>query len=80
MTSGPAGAGRQPRPAGTGRQDARVGYRGTWGSSRSSPGAAYAVLDLAGHHLGRIERRELLGALVGEWPERVDVPSTPHRR
>ena len=60
----------------TGRQDARVGYRGAWGLVEELPRATFAVLDLAGHHLGRIERPELFRALVGDWLERVDDPST----
>ncbi len=56
----------------TGRQDARVGFLGAWGLVEELPRATYAVLDLAGHHLGRIERPELFRALVGDWLERVD--------
>ena len=37
------------------------------------PRATYAVLDLAGHHIGRIERPELFRALVGDWLERMEA-------
>jgi pimeloyl-ACP methyl ester carboxylesterase len=55
----------------TGRQDSTVGYRGAWGLVEEFPRATYAVLDLAGHHIGRIERPELFRALVGDWLERM---------
>jgi pimeloyl-ACP methyl ester carboxylesterase len=55
----------------TGRQDARVGYRGAWSLLDEFPRATYAVVDLAGHHLGRIERPELFGAMVADWLDRV---------
>ena len=57
----------------TGRQDSRVGYRGAWGLVEELPRATYAVLDLAGHHLGRIERPGLFRALVGDWLERMEA-------
>ena len=34
-----------------------------------------AVVDLAGHHLGRIERPTLFRALVRDWLERLEVSS-----
>ena len=60
-----------------GRQDARVGYRGALGLVEELPRATYAVLDLAGHHLGRIERPELFRALVGDWLGRLEGASAP---
>ena len=57
----------------TGRQDSRVGYRGAWELVEELPRATYAVLDLAGHHLGRIERPGLFRALVGDWLERMEA-------
>ena len=56
----------------TGRQDSRVGYRGAWGLVEEFPRGTYGVLDMAGHHLGRIERPELFRALVGDWLERME--------
>ena len=61
----------------TGRQDSRVGYRGAWGLVEELPRATYAVLDLAGHHLGRIERPELFRALVVDWLGRLEGAAPP---
>jgi len=58
----------------TGRQDSTVGYRGAWGLVDEFPRATYAVVDMAGHHLGRIERPALFRALVGDWLERMTSP------
>ncbi len=55
----------------TGRQDARVGYRGAWSLIDEFPRATYGTADLAGHHLGRIERPELFCATVADWLDRV---------
>jgi len=55
----------------TGHQDSTVGYRGAWGLLDEFPRATYAVVDLAGHHLGRIERPALFGALVADWLNRM---------
>ncbi len=55
----------------TGRQDSTVGYRGAWGLVDEFSRATYAVVDLAGHHLGRIERPAPFAALVGDWLERM---------
>jgi len=57
-----------------GRQDPTVGYRGAWGLIDEFPRASYAVVDLAGHHLGRIERPALFAALVADWLERMAEP------
>ena len=57
----------------TGRQDARVGYRGAWSLGDEFPRATYAVLDMAGHHVGRIERPALFRALVEDWLERMQA-------
>lgn len=56
-----------------GRQDSTVGYRGALSLLDEFPRATYAVLDMAGHHLGRIERPALFRALVGDWLERMQV-------
>jgi len=55
----------------TGRQDATVGYRAAWALLDELPRATYAVLDMAGHQLGRIERPGPFRALVGDWLERM---------
>ena len=60
-----------------GRQDARVGYRRASRSLDELPRATLAVIDLAGHHLGRIERPTLFQALVRDWLERLE---RSHRR
>jgi pimeloyl-ACP methyl ester carboxylesterase len=57
----------------TGRQDSRVGYRNAWKLVEELPRATYAVVDMAGHHLGRSERPELYRALVGDWLERMEA-------
>ncbi len=57
-----------------GRQDARVGYQGAMSLSDEFPRATVAVLDLAGHHLGRIERPRLFAALVQDWLGRIESP------
>jgi pimeloyl-ACP methyl ester carboxylesterase len=54
----------------TGRQDATVGYAGAWRLLEHYPRATFAVLDRAGHGLPH-EQPELLGALLGEWLDRV---------
>ncbi len=58
-----------------GRQDSRVGYRGPLSLVEEFPRATVAVLDLGGHHVGRIERPELLGALMDDWLARMSGPS-----
>lgn len=63
----------QPSLLLAGRQDSTVGYRGAWSLLDEFPRATYAVLDMAGHHLGRIERPALFRALVGDWLERMEL-------
>jgi pimeloyl-ACP methyl ester carboxylesterase len=58
----------------TGRQDATVGCRAAWALLDEFPRATYAVLDMAGHQLGRIERPGPFRALVGDWLERMAMP------
>lgn len=61
-----------------GRQDSTVGYRTAWSLLDEFPRATYAVLDMAGHQLGRLERPGLFRALVGDWLERMaSRPGTP---
>jgi pimeloyl-ACP methyl ester carboxylesterase len=57
-----------------GRQDARVGYRRASTLVDELPRATLAVIDLAGHHLGRIERPELFQALLRDWLVRLEQP------
>ena len=57
-----------------GRQDSRVGYRGAMALADELPRATVAVVDLAGHHLGRIERPALFEALVRDWLSRIESP------
>ena len=74
----PTGAAARPGPPFerpslilTGRQDSTVGYRAAWALLEEFPRATYAVLDMAGHQLGRIERPVPFRALVGDWLERT---------
>jgi pimeloyl-ACP methyl ester carboxylesterase len=53
-----------------GRQDATVGYAGSWRLLGHYPRATFAVLDRAGHALPH-EQVGLLTALMGEWLDRV---------
>jgi pimeloyl-ACP methyl ester carboxylesterase len=55
----------------TGRQDSTVGYRPAWSLLEEFPRATCAVLDMAGHQLGRLERPGLFRALVGDWLDRM---------
>jgi len=77
----PTGAAARPGPPFdrpslilTGRQDSTVGYRAAWALLDELPRATYAVLDMAGHQLGRIERPGPFRALVGDWLERMAMP------
>jgi len=74
----PSGAAARPGPPFdrpslilSGRQDSTVGYRAAWALLDEFPRATYAVLDMAGHQLGRIERPGPFRALVGDWLERL---------
>jgi len=53
-----------------GRQDATVGYAGSWGLLEHYPRATFAVLDRAGHALAH-EQVGLVTALLAEWLDRV---------
>jgi pimeloyl-ACP methyl ester carboxylesterase len=59
----------------TGRQDATTGFRGALPLLDELPRATWAVLDVAGHQLGRLERPVLLEALVVDWLDRLVSPS-----
>ncbi|MGI5160835.1 alpha/beta fold hydrolase [Microbispora sp. CA-102843] len=54
-----------------GRQDATVGYAGSWELVERYPHATFAVLDRAGHALPH-EQAGLFGALITEWLDRVN--------
>ena len=58
-----------------GRQDSTVGYAAAWRLLDHYPRATLAVLDRAGHALPH-EQPALLGALVGEWLDRVREETT----
>jgi pimeloyl-ACP methyl ester carboxylesterase len=58
----------------TGRQDSTVGYHAAWALLDEFPRATYAVLDMAGHQLGRVERPGPFRALVGDWLDRLAMP------
>jgi pimeloyl-ACP methyl ester carboxylesterase len=53
-----------------GRQDATVGYAGSWRLLEHYPRATFAVLDRAGHGLPH-EQVGLVTALMAEWLDRV---------
>jgi pimeloyl-ACP methyl ester carboxylesterase len=53
-----------------GRQDATVGYAGSWRLLEHYPRATFAVLDRAGHALPH-EQVGLLTALLAEWLDRL---------
>ena len=53
-----------------GRQDATVGYAGSWRLLEHYPRATFAVLDRAGHGLPH-EQVGLMTALMAEWLDRV---------
>jgi pimeloyl-ACP methyl ester carboxylesterase len=66
----------QPSLILAGREDARVGYSRALALADEFPRATLAVIDLGGHHLGRIERPTLFRALVRDWLERLVSPRT----
>ena len=53
-----------------------MGFRETWRLMPEFPRATLAVIDLAGHHLGRIERPALFTALFADWLERMSLHSS----
>jgi pimeloyl-ACP methyl ester carboxylesterase len=62
----------QPSLVVTGLQDATVGWRAQQLLQPEFPRGTFARLDLAGHHIGRIERPDLFTALVVDWLERME--------
>jgi pimeloyl-ACP methyl ester carboxylesterase len=81
LLTGLAGAPGLPFPGPsvilTGRQDATVGYRSAFSLLDELPRATYAVADLAGHHLGRVERPEVFRCLVSDWLDRLERQDSP---
>jgi len=55
-----------------GRQDGTVGWRRQMALQDEFPRGTFATLDLGGHHVGRVERPDLFGALVDDWLERME--------
>jgi pimeloyl-ACP methyl ester carboxylesterase len=62
---------RRPTLIITGRQDYTVGYEDAYGILGNYPGAAFAVVDGAGHYL-QVERESTFQDLVRDWLERVE--------
>lgn len=57
-----------------GRQDSAVGYRDAWALLESFPRATFATLDRSAHVIP-IDQKELFGALVNEWLDRLEEAS-----
>lgn len=83
----PTGASAAPGPPFTGpslilcgRQDATTGFRAAGRLVDEFPRASYCVVDLAGHHLGRVERPTVFRALLDDWLDRMELEDTNHFR
>jgi pimeloyl-ACP methyl ester carboxylesterase len=63
----------QPSLIALGHQDATVGYERQLQLLPEFPRATIAVVDMAGHYLGRVERPKVFNALVRDWLERVEI-------
>jgi pimeloyl-ACP methyl ester carboxylesterase len=63
----------QPSLIALGHQDATVGYGRQLQLLPEFPRATVAVVDMAGHYLGRVERPKVFNALVRDWIERVEI-------
>ena len=61
-----------------GRQDTEVGFEDQLDLFRRFPRATLAVLDLCGHNL-QIEQREIFGAAIRDWLDRVENEKTASR-
>jgi pimeloyl-ACP methyl ester carboxylesterase len=79
----PSGPGLTPGPPFTGpslilcgRQDSTTGFRSAARLVDEFPRATCAVVDLAGHHLGRVERPAVFRALVDDWLDRMELEMT----
>jgi pimeloyl-ACP methyl ester carboxylesterase len=65
----------QPSLIALGRQDSTVGFARQLGLMGEFPRATFAVVDFAGHYLGRVERPRVYNALIADWIERMDLES-----
>ena len=63
----------QPSLIALGHQDATVGYERQLQLLPEFPRATVAVVDMAGHYLGRIDRPKVFNSLVHDWIERVEI-------
>jgi len=63
----------QPSLIALGHQDATVGYERQLQLLPEFPRATLAVVDMAGHYLGRIERPKVFNSLVRDWIQRVEI-------
>lgn len=63
----------QPSLIALGHQDATVGYERQLQLLPEFPRATVAVVDMAGHYLGRVERPKVFNCLVRDWIERVEI-------
>ena len=63
----------QPSLIALGHQDATVGYERQLQLLPEFLRATVAVVDMAGHYLGRVERPKVFSALVRDWIERVEI-------
>lgn len=63
----------QPSLIALGHQDATVGYEQQLQLLPEFPRATVAVVDMAGHYLGRVERPKVFNCLVRDWIERVEI-------
>jgi pimeloyl-ACP methyl ester carboxylesterase len=65
----------QPSLIALGHQDSTVGFMRQVGLMGEFPRATFAVVDLAGHYLGRVERPRVYNALIADWIERMEMES-----
>ena len=63
----------QPSLIALGHQDATVGYERQLQLLPEFPRATVAVVDMAGHYLGRVERPKVFNSLVRDWIEMVET-------
>ena len=63
----------QPSLIALGHQDATVGYERQLQLLPEFPRATVAVVDMAGHYFGRVERPKVFNSLVRDWIERVET-------
>ena len=63
----------QPSLIALGHQDATVGYERQLQLLPEFPRSTLAVVDMAGHYLGRVERPKVFNSLVHDWIQRVEI-------